>query len=160
MKCCGMILIHSCWQRKDTEGGSPMRIGRRLGKFVQKTSVGLRLRHSILVHTRTKGSKDLVRKVNFTYIPVHLHDIKGQRRLVVVHMGGRKRMMLLTWQVPKSSVEAAQWIRAYLRRWSVKDWARACKQLVSIPQWGKGGLRPKTAQKRPKQRLYTRKRQL
>ena len=121
---------------------------------------GLRLRHWVLVHTRTKGSKDVVRKVKFTCIPVHLHDIKGQRGLVVVHMGGRKRMMLLTWRVPKSFAEAAQWIRAYLRRWSVKDWARACKQLVSIPQWGKGGLRPKTAQKRPKQRLYTRKRQL
>jgi len=121
---------------------------------------GLRLRHSVLVHTRTKGSKDLVRKVKFTCIPVHLHDIEGQRGLVVVHMGGRKRMMLLTWRVPKSFTEAAQWIRAYLRRWSVKDWARACKQLVGIQQWGKGGLRPKTAQKRPKQRLHTRKRQL
>ena len=121
---------------------------------------GLRLRHWVLVHTRTKGSKDVVRKVKFTYIPVHLRDVEGQRSLVEVHMGGRKRMMLLTWQVPKSSVEAAQWIRAYLRRWSVKDWARACKQLVSIPQWGKGGLRPKTAQKRPKQRFHTRKRQL
>ncbi len=121
---------------------------------------GLRLRHSVLVHTRTKGSKDVVRLVKFTCIPVHLRDIKGQRGLVVVHMGGRKRMMLLTWRVPKSSVEAAQWLRAYLRRWSVKDSARACEQLVAIPQWGKGGLRPKTAQKRPKQRLHIRKRQL
>jgi len=47
-------------------------------------------------------------------------------------MGGRKRMMLLTWRVPKSFAEAAQWIQAYLRRWSVKDSARACKQLVGI----------------------------
>jgi len=121
---------------------------------------GLRLRHWVLVHTRTKGSKDVVRKVKFTYIPVHLRDVEGQRSLVEVHMGGRKRMMLLTWQVPKSSVEAAQWSWAYLRRWSVKDSARACKQLVGIQQWGKGGLRPKTAQKRPKQRFHTRKRQL
>ena len=93
---------------------------------------GLRLRHSVLVHTRTKGSKDIERKVHFTYIPVHLRDIEGQRGLVVVHMGGRKRMMLLTWRVPKSSAEAAQWIQAYLRRWSVEDSARACKQLVGI----------------------------
>jgi hypothetical protein len=50
------------------------------------------------VHTRTKGSKDVVRLVKFTYIPVHLRDVEGQRRLVEVHMGGRKRMMLLTWQ--------------------------------------------------------------
>ena len=48
---------------------------------------GLRLRHSVLVHTRTKGSKNVVRKVHFTYIPVHLRDIEGQRGLVVVHMG-------------------------------------------------------------------------
>ncbi|GEM_PF-5305422 len=89
-----------------------MEIVRQLGKFVQKISVGLR-----------GSDRRFVGDVLLGVV---------QRGLVEVHMGGRKRMMLLTWRVPKSSVEAAQWIQAYLRRWSVEDSARACKQLVGI----------------------------
>ena len=33
-----------------------------------------------------QGLEGLVRKVNFTYIPVHLHDIKWAASLAVVHM--------------------------------------------------------------------------
>ena len=38
--------------------------------------------------------------------------------------------MFLAWRVPKKSKEAAQWIKAYLRRWIVEDSARAVKQLT------------------------------
>jgi len=93
---------------------------------------GLDLPHEVIVRTRTRGSRDVAHRVRFTYIPVHLHDVEGQRGLVVASMGHHKRMMLLGWRVPKSAEEAGQWIRAYLRRWSIEDSGRACKQLVGI----------------------------
>ena len=93
---------------------------------------GLVLPHSVRVRTRTKGSRDVERLVHFTSIPVHLHGVEGQRGLIVASLGRHKRMMLLCWRVPRSPEEAAQLLRAYLRRWSVEDSGRACKQLVGI----------------------------
>ena len=93
---------------------------------------GLLLPHATWVQTRVGGSRDVSHLVRFTFIPIHLHDFDGPLGLVVASMGRHKRMMLLCWHVPASADEAAQFLRGYLRRWSVEDGARAAKQLVGI----------------------------
>lgn len=99
---------------------------------MDRLAEGLALPHTTMVRTRVRGSRDVDHPVRFAFIPVHLHDIEGQRGLVVASMGRNKRLMLLCWRVPTSAAEAAQFIRAYLRRWSVEDGVRASKQLVGI----------------------------
>lgn len=92
-------------------------------------AAGLDLPHTTVVSTRGKGSRDRMHSVRFGFIPVHIKDIPDQRGLIVAHMGRSQRIMLLCWKLPANAKEAAQLLRAYLRRWGAEDWARAVKQL-------------------------------
>jgi len=92
-------------------------------------AAGLDLPHTTIVSTRGKGSRDRQHSVRFGFIPVHIKDIPEQRGLVVAHMGRSRRIMLLCWKLPANAKEAAQLLRAYLRRWGAEDSARAVKQL-------------------------------
>jgi hypothetical protein len=92
----------------------------------------LKLKYTTTARARTRGSRDVVYPVWYTYIPVRLRGIDRTFGLVVVDAGRKERMMLLCWRIPKNENEAARFIKAYLRRWGVEDDGRALKQLADI----------------------------
>jgi hypothetical protein len=66
--------------------------------------------------------------VHFNWVPVELPQLEGKCTLIVVDIGHKDPMVLLTSRRINSENSALRLVRAYLRRWGVEEGIRLLKQ--------------------------------